>query len=115
MYNQQDMADPVLDFLKYVDGENIEQEDLVAWVTLGLMHIMHSEDVPNTATPGNSASFLLRPFSYFDEDPSMASYDGVVIKPSDKGPQIENFGTPTGPACTPKNKSIEFFGLYGDY
>ena len=115
IYNQQDMADPVLDFSKYIDGDSIEQEDLVAWVTLGLMHIMHSEDIPNTATPGNSASFLLRPFSYFDEDPSMASYDGVVIKPTKDGAQIDNFGTPTGPACTPRNKSLEFFGLYGDY
>ena len=114
IYNQQDMADPIVDFSKYVNGESIENEDLVAWVTLGLMHIMHSEDVPNTATPGNSASFYLRPFSYFDEDPSMGSYDGVIIKPSGNGNDIEDFGTPTGPVCAPKNKSWEFSGRYGD-
>ncbi|KAL9982197.1 hypothetical protein ACROYT_G011009 [Oculina patagonica] len=115
IYNQQDMVDPVLDFSQYVDGENIEDEDLVAWVTMGMMHIPHSEDIPNTATPGSSASFLLRPFNYFDEDPSMASYDGVLIMPSDDGPQIDTFGTPTKPACAPREKPVEFYGLYGDY
>jgi len=115
IYNQQDMVDPVVDFSKYVDGENIEDEDLVAWVTMGMMHIPHSEDIPNTATPGSSASFLLRPFNYFDEDPSMASYDGVLIMPSDDGAKIDTFGAPTKPACTPKEKPMEFYGLYGDY
>lgn len=115
IYNQQDMVDPVLDFSQYVDGENIVDEDLVAWVTMGMMHIPHSEDIPNTATPGSAASFLLRPFNYFDEDPSMASYDGVLIMPSADGPKIDTFGTPTKPACAPKEKPVEFFGLYGDY
>ena len=82
---------------------------------MGMMHIPHSEDIPNTATPGSSASFLLRPFNYFDEDPSMGSYDGVLIMPSDKGTKIDTFGTPTKPACAPKEKPMEFYGLYGDY
>ena len=116
IYNQQDIVDPVVDFSQYVDDdENIEDEDLVAWVTMGMMHIPHSEDIPNTATPGSSASFLLRPFNYFDEDPSMASYDGVLIMPSDDGPEIDNFGTPTKPACAPVEKPLEFYGLYGDF
>ena len=116
LYNQLDMADPVLDFTKFVDGESIDHEDLVAWVTIGMMHVMHSEDVPNTATPGNSASFYLRPFSYFDEDPSMSSYDGVVIKPTEKGADIDTLGSPkTTSTCAPKNKPFEFFGRYGNY
>lgn len=118
MYNQLDMADPVLDFTKfYADNEGIENEDLVAWVTIGMMHVMHSEDVPNTATPGNSASFYLRPFSYFDEDPSMGMYDGVVIKPkAGGGSDIDTLGSPkTQSTCAPKNKPIEFFGRYGNY
>ena len=115
IYNQQDMVDPVVDFTKYVDNENIDNEDMVAWVTMGMMHIPHSEDIPNTATPGSVASFQLKPFNYFDEDPSMGSYDGVLIMPSKEGPKIDTFGTPTKPECTPKEKPIEFFGLYGDY
>ena len=115
LYNQQDMVDPVVDFQKYVNGENIDNVDMVAWVTMGTMHIPHSEDIPNTATPGSVASFQLKPFNYFDEDPSMSSYDGVVIYPSKDGAKINTFGTPTKPACTPKEKPLEFYGLYGDY
>ena len=115
LYNQQDMVDPVVDFQKYVNGENIDNVDMVAWVTMGTMHIPHSEDIPNTATPGSVASFQLKPFNYFDEDPSMSSYDGVVIYPSKDGAKINTFGTPTKPLCTPKEKPLEFYGLYGDY
>ena len=115
LYNQQDMVDPVVDFQKYVNSENIDNVDMVAWVTMGTMHIPHSEDIPNTATPGSVASFQLKPFNYFDEDPSMSSYDGVVIYPSEDGAKINTFGTPTKPACTPKEKPLEFYGLYGDY
>ena len=115
LYNQQDMVDPVVDFQNYVNGENIDNVDMVAWVTMGTMHIPHSEDIPNTATPGSVASFQLKPFNFFDEDPSMSSYDGVVIYPSKDGAKINTFGTPTKPACTPKEKPLEFYGLYGDY
>ena len=93
LYNQQDMVDPVVDFQKYVNGENIDNVDMVAWVTMGTMHIPHSEDIPNTATPGSVASFQLKPFNFFDEDPSMSSYDGVVIYPSKDGAKINTFGT----------------------
>lgn len=58
----------------------------MAWVTVGFLHIPHSEDVPNTATPGNSVGFLLRPFNFFKEDPSLASRDTVIVHPSSKGP-----------------------------
>ncbi|ELK32224.1 Amiloride-sensitive amine oxidase [copper-containing] [Myotis davidii] len=61
-------------------------QDLVAWVTVGFLHIPHSEDIPNTATPGNSVGFLLRPFNFFTEDPSVASRDTVIVWPRDKGP-----------------------------
>lgn len=61
-------------------------QDLVAWVTVGFLHIPHSEDIPNTATPGNSVGFLLRPFNFFPEDPSLASRDTVIVWPRDNGP-----------------------------
>ncbi|EDK98593.1 seminal vesicle secretion 1, isoform CRA_a [Mus musculus] len=48
------------------NNENIEDEDLVAWVTVGLSHNHHSEIVPSVATPGNSAGFLLQPFDFYN-------------------------------------------------
>ena len=41
-----------------------------------------SEDIPNAATPTNTARFFLRPFNYFDADPSINSTGAVFIKPS---------------------------------
>ncbi|XP_078465157.1 diamine oxidase [copper-containing]-like [Lampetra planeri] len=82
IYNQNDPWDPAVYFPDFVnDDENIVNEDLVAWVTVGFVHIPHSEDVPNTATSGNSVGFFFRPFNFFDEDPSVASRDIVILRP----------------------------------
>uniref|UniRef100_A0A2K5VMV2 Amine oxidase n=1 Tax=Macaca fascicularis TaxID=9541 RepID=A0A2K5VMV2_MACFA len=87
IYHQNDPWDPPVVFEKFLhNNENIENEDLVAWVTVGFLHIPHSEDIPNTATPGNSVGFLLRPFNFFPEDPSLASRDTVIVWPRDNGP-----------------------------
>ena len=115
MYSQFSMYNPVVDFEQFTaDNERIVNEDLVAWVTVGVMHVPHSEDIPNTATAANSASFYLRPYNYFDEDPSMASHDALLIVATENGADIERFGTPQGPACAIKNKPVEFKGVYGD-
>ena len=115
IYAQWSMNNPVVDFAQFTaDNESIVNGDLVAWVTVGVMHVPHSEDIPNTATAANSASFYLRPYNYFDEDPSMASHDAVLILPTKNGADIERFGTPQGPACAAKTKSVDFKGTYGD-
>jgi hypothetical protein len=31
---------PMVDFHKFFDGENITQEDLVAWVNIGMHHLV---------------------------------------------------------------------------
>ncbi|KAM8775837.1 diamine oxidase [copper-containing] [Rhynchonycteris naso] len=87
IYNQNDPWDPPVVFEEFLrNNENIEEEDLVAWVTVGFLHIPHSEDIPNTATPGNSVGFLLRPFNFFPEDPSLASRDTIIVWPRENGP-----------------------------
>ncbi|NP_954526.1 seminal vesicle secretory protein 1 precursor [Rattus norvegicus] len=48
------------------NNENIEDEDLVAWVTVGLSNNLHSEIAPSTATLGNAAGFLLQPFDLYN-------------------------------------------------
>ncbi|KAM6167500.1 diamine oxidase [copper-containing] [Erethizon dorsatum] len=100
IYNQNDPWDPPVVFQKFLhNNENIENEDLVAWVTVGFLHIPHSEDIPNTATPGNSVGFLLRPFNFFTEDPSLASRDTVIVWPRDKGPNYIQQWIPEDTDC----------------
>lgn len=111
IYNQHDLYKPVVDFRKFIeDDENIVNQDLVAWVSVGLMHIPHSEDIPVTTTTGNSAGFFLRPFNYFDEDPSMASRDSVLITPTAEGSKVDRFGRPPGSSCVPEDEPIKYDG-----
>ncbi|KPP76162.1 primary amine oxidase, liver isozyme-like [Scleropages formosus] len=82
LYSQNNMWSPAVDFSRFIeDNENIENQDLVAWITTGFLHIPHAEDIPNTVTVGNGGGFLLRPHNYFDEDPSINSPDSVYISP----------------------------------
>ncbi|KAG7459628.1 hypothetical protein MATL_G00212750 [Megalops atlanticus] len=82
LYSQNNMWSPAVDFSQFIeDDESIENEDLVAWVTTGFLHIPHAEDIPNTVTVGNGGGVILRPHNYFDEDPSVHSPDAAYIHP----------------------------------
>ncbi|XP_046285874.1 amiloride-sensitive amine oxidase [copper-containing] isoform X1 [Marmota monax] len=112
IYHQNDPWNPPVVFEEFLhNNENIEDEDLVAWVTVGFLHIPHSEDIPNTATPGNSVGFLLRPFNFFPEDPSLASRDTVIVWPRDKGPNYIQRWIPEDQDCL-KPPPFSFNGTY---
>lgn len=42
MWNMNLPGDPMVDFHKFFDGDNITQEDLVAWVNVGMHHLVRS-------------------------------------------------------------------------
>lgn len=69
-----------VNFEAFIGEENIKNEDLVAWVTLGVHHIPRTEDLPIMPTPGNDISFLLLPFNYFPEDPSVGTGDNIRLQ-----------------------------------
>ncbi|XP_069136889.1 putative amine oxidase [copper-containing] [Argopecten irradians] len=108
-----DAGEPVVNFQSFVnDDENIVDEDLVVWLTLGTHHIPKAEDIPNTATTSSDLSILLTPFNFFNEDPSMSSADGVYITPKSafqpkEGLNIQsNFVGKTN-SCLPKLFSFD--------
>ncbi|CAG2227076.1 ABP1 [Mytilus edulis] len=80
---KQDAEDLIIvHFQNFIDdNESIVDEDLVAWVTMGIHHIHHTEDLPVTPTPGMGVSFYLLPYNYFDEDPAISSLNAVRIEP----------------------------------
>ncbi|XP_053309903.1 membrane primary amine oxidase-like [Spea bombifrons] len=84
IYNQNDPWSPTVKFSDFINDENIEDKDLVAWITTGFLHIPHAEDIPNTVTAGNGVGFYLRPYNYFNEDPSVHSLDAVYFQPHEK-------------------------------
>ncbi|CAL1529259.1 unnamed protein product [Lymnaea stagnalis] len=84
-YAMWDSLNPVTDFSKfYEDDENIVDEDLVFWITSGMHHIPHTEDLPLTPTVGNHLTFFLLPYNYFKECPSVASRDHIRIELKDR-------------------------------
>ncbi|KAK3757037.1 hypothetical protein RRG08_041813 [Elysia crispata] len=84
-YGMLDTLQPVVDFSTfYADNESIVDEDLVFWLTLGLHHIPHTEDLPVTPTPGNHLTAMILPNNYFRECPSMGSRDAIYVGYKDK-------------------------------
>uniref|UniRef100_A0A8C6HQL9 Amine oxidase n=1 Tax=Mus spicilegus TaxID=10103 RepID=A0A8C6HQL9_MUSSI len=66
IYNQNHPWDPPVVFEDFLqDSENIEDQDLVAWVTVGFSHGPHSEAAPYMASSRNFVGFLLLPFNFF--------------------------------------------------
>jgi len=110
IYNQYTMNPPVFNFDEYMnDNENIANQDIVAWIPLGVLHIPNTEDIPVTVTTGNRFSFFLRPFGYFDEDPSMSSTNAVQATTDGKGgTTVETYGTPEDSTCPVPSRKITY-------
>jgi len=78
--NQALPAAPVVTLSELITpGESIRHQDLVLWVTAGLMHFPGAEDAPVTPTTGTGMGFLLRPFNYFDENAAIDLADVVYL------------------------------------
>ncbi|KAK5398842.1 hypothetical protein LTR20_004274 [Exophiala xenobiotica] len=77
--NYLEPLNPLVDFEKMVDGEEIDEEDLVLYFNLGGHHVPSSQDVPNTLMHTSASSVMFVPFNYFDDDVSRASRQGVRI------------------------------------
>lgn len=113
IYTQNDPWEPVVSFEDYIrNNENIVNQDLVAWVTVGFLHVPHSEDIPNTATPGNAVGFFLRPFNFFDEDPSLASRSTIIVRPGDDGTPVVQRWTPEVIGHCVTDKPFRYNGTY---
>ncbi|XP_029946027.1 retina-specific copper amine oxidase isoform X2 [Salarias fasciatus] len=115
LYNQNGIWTPAVDFSQFIqDNESIEDQDLVAWVTAGFLHIPHAEDIPNTVTVGNGGGVLLRPHNYFDEDPSIHSADSVYIAPGREVSCEDNrMACLTRDACSPVLQPFTYNGFEG--
>lgn len=87
-------------------------QDLVAWLTVGFLHIPHSEDIPNTSTPGNAVGFFLRPFNFFPEDPSVASRRTVIVRPAPEGGVAVQRWTPDSPGSCVSRQPFSYDGTY---
>ncbi|XP_053407487.1 amiloride-sensitive amine oxidase [copper-containing]-like [Mercenaria mercenaria] len=117
IYAQNDPWNPVVDFERFViDNDTIVNEDLVAWATLGMYHIPHTEDVPSTSTSWNKLSLHLIPFNFFTECPSVSSPSAVHITPGKnyESSSVNTFGTNYESTCVPPTYGPSTFYGYRD-
>ncbi|KAF4554230.1 Copper amine oxidase-like protein 5 [Elsinoe fawcettii] len=78
-YNNQDVYDPPIDFNAYFDGESLEQEDLVFWINLGMHHVPHTGDLPNTVFTTAHSGVQFMPLNYFAGDTGRQTVNQVRI------------------------------------
>ncbi|KAK0630517.1 copper amine oxidase [Bombardia bombarda] len=57
---------PQHDFLKFFDGESVDNEDIVVWFNLGMHHFTRSEDVPVTLFTEAVTSIVFAPQNFND-------------------------------------------------
>ncbi|KAJ7111935.1 amine oxidase catalytic domain-containing protein [Mycena epipterygia] len=104
---------PPVDFYKFFDGESLEQEDLTAWVNLGMHHIPRAEDSPMTLTNIATSSVLLTPFNFNDWDPAMDSMNAILVnvpEPGDAWTGDEN-GVEIAYCLPPRLRKFNYPGL----
>ncbi|KAI0123803.1 membrane copper amine oxidase [Xylariales sp. AK1849] len=78
-YNSQDVYDPPINFADFFNGESLDQEDLVMWLNLGMHHVPHTGDLPNTVFTTAHAGIQFMPSNYFDIDQSRRTVNAVRI------------------------------------
>ncbi|KAK6910889.1 hypothetical protein I203_104924 [Kwoniella mangroviensis CBS 8507] len=78
-WNDYDTANPLVNFDKFFDGENLIQEDLVFWFNLGMHHVPHTGDLPNTVFSTAQSGMVLTPHNYLLSDPSRQTSQQIRI------------------------------------
>ncbi|RPB24911.1 amine oxidase catalytic domain-containing protein [Terfezia boudieri ATCC MYA-4762] len=71
--------DPSVNFNKFFDGESLLQEDLVVWFNLGMHHVAHTGDLPNTVSTTAQGSMMISLHNYLDLDASRQTSQMVEI------------------------------------
>ncbi|GAA5905162.1 hypothetical protein JCM6882_000397 [Rhodosporidiobolus microsporus] len=61
---------PIIDFAEYLDGEDLVQSDVNVWFNLGMHHVPHTGDLPNTVMTTARAGLVFTPHNYLLGDPS---------------------------------------------
>ncbi|KAH7256107.1 copper amine oxidase [Fusarium tricinctum] len=91
-FNSLTPEDPQVDFDKYFNSESLDQEDIVVWFNLGMHHMPHTGDLPNTVFSTAHSAMIIEPLNYLLGDPSQASSQQVLIKTTDGKPKITTYG-----------------------
>ncbi|TKA83156.1 hypothetical protein B0A55_00722 [Friedmanniomyces simplex] len=115
-YNGQDVYDPMVRFGDFFNGESLTQEDLVVWFNLGMHHIPHTGDLPNTVFTTAHSGIQFMPLNYYDGDISRQTVNMVRIN-YDKGnvSEVKTFGQKEATCSADLAKEeFDFYSYTGD-
>lgn len=99
--NNMDSGKPVVNFAKFFDGENLEQEDIVLWFNLGMHHIPHTGDLPTTLMSTAQSSVVFSPHNYLLSDPTRQTVQQVEIDLTGDKPVTDSYGKKVDVCQTP--------------
>ncbi|KAJ5663299.1 hypothetical protein N7507_004030 [Penicillium longicatenatum] len=77
--NSQDVENPPINFDEFFNGEDLVQKDLVVWLNLGMHHVPHTGDLPNTVFTTAHSGVHFMPLNYLLGDPSRETVNMVRI------------------------------------
>ncbi|KAL4924490.1 copper amine oxidase [Aspergillus undulatus] len=115
-YNSQDIQNPPVDFRSFFNGESLNQTDLVVWLNLGMHHVPHTGDLPNTVFTTAHSSIQFMPLNYLPGDPSRETVNMVRVDYADgAATAVETFGQ-SNETCKIKLSPIadELWSYQGD-
>lgn len=79
-YQSQDVANPPINFDNFFNNESLVQEDIVVWFNLGMHHVPHTGDMPNTVFTTAQSGLRIMPLNYLARDPSRETVNMVRIQ-----------------------------------
>ena len=79
-YQSQDVANPPINFDEFFNGESLVQEDIVVWFNLGMHHVPHSGDLPNTVFTTAHSGLQIMPLNYLNGSPSRETVNMVRVQ-----------------------------------
>lgn len=82
-YNSQDVNNPPINFDNFLHSENLTQTDIVVWLNLGMHHVPHTGDLPNTVFTTAHSGVQFMPLNYLLGDPSRETVNQVRIDYND--------------------------------
>uniref|UniRef100_A0A2C9JXY0 Amine oxidase n=1 Tax=Biomphalaria glabrata TaxID=6526 RepID=A0A2C9JXY0_BIOGL len=109
IFSMFDGQSPHVDFDRFLqDNESLVDQDLVFWVTVGVHHIPHTEDIPNTPTVGTQATISLMPYNYFPECPSVGSRDAVRADAIKDSVVFQDYNISLSSQCLPQTLNLTY-------
>jgi primary-amine oxidase len=98
-YQSQDVVNPPVNFDGFFNSESLLQEDIVVWANLGMHHVPHTGDLPNTVFTTAHSGIQIMPLNYLLNSPVKESVNMVRVNYGDgASSQVTNFGQGS-PSC----------------